>query len=268
MAVLAARLLLILALAPAAGARAGTPAELVAFPGPDGPLAGILYRPAGAGPFPAVLWNHGSERWPGGQPDLADYFVSKGFVFFMPHRAGHGQSPGHDDTPVGPAVADGTETARAVVASHERINLEVMAAGRWLMERPFVDARAAAMVGCSFGGIQTLLAAEKGMGFRAFVAFAPGAKSWRNRYLRDRLARAVASAQAPVFILQAENDVSTGPTRELGPVAAARGGRFWIYPAYGTSSQDGHWAFATEAGGTRVWGEDVMGFLRGSLAPR
>ncbi len=37
-------------------------------------LKGFLYKPAGAGPFPAVLWNHGSEKLPGWQPELAAFY--------------------------------------------------------------------------------------------------------------------------------------------------------------------------------------------------
>jgi dipeptidyl aminopeptidase/acylaminoacyl peptidase len=41
-------------------------AQLVAFEAGDGKqLHGFLYLPAGDGPFPAVLWNHGSEKLPG-----------------------------------------------------------------------------------------------------------------------------------------------------------------------------------------------------------
>ena len=38
----------------------GTVAEVVSFPSGGNTLSGVVYRPAGAGPFPAVLWNHGS----------------------------------------------------------------------------------------------------------------------------------------------------------------------------------------------------------------
>src|SRR5256885_8745974 len=71
-------------------------AQLVAFAGPDGTdeLRDFLYVPPGRGPFPAVLWNHGSERLPGWQPELARFYNGKGFVFFIPHRRGHGRSPG------------------------------------------------------------------------------------------------------------------------------------------------------------------------------
>ena len=29
-------------------------------------LAGVVYKPDGPGPFPTVIWNHGSEKTPGG----------------------------------------------------------------------------------------------------------------------------------------------------------------------------------------------------------
>src|SRR5450755_1536646 len=68
-------------------------AQLVAFRAADGAtLHGFLYLPQGAGPFPAVLWNHGSEKWPGWQPDLAAFYTANGFAFFIPHRRGQGRS--------------------------------------------------------------------------------------------------------------------------------------------------------------------------------
>jgi dipeptidyl aminopeptidase/acylaminoacyl peptidase len=57
-------------------------------------LQGWIYKPAGKGPFPAVLYNHGSDKAPGWFPTLGKYWTSKGYVFFVPHRRGHGRSPG------------------------------------------------------------------------------------------------------------------------------------------------------------------------------
>jgi len=242
-------------------------AELVSFEGPNGELHGFLFKPPGHGPFPAILWNHGSEKLPGWQPDLADFFTSKGFVFFLPHRAGQGRSPGtyvldEVNSPRGAPDAD-----RLAVQVHERANRDVVAASVWLTKQPFVDASRVAMVGCSFGGIQTLLSAEKGLGFKAFVAFAPAAMSWANLPLRERLKGAVSNAKAPVFILQAANDFSTEPTIVLGPEVVKNGGVARLYPAFGASAKDGHWAFATVTAGTSVWGDDVLGFLRRNLCP-
>lgn len=44
-------------------------ARPISFPSSGGTLYGFLYVPEGKGPFPAVLWNHGSEKRPGWQPE-------------------------------------------------------------------------------------------------------------------------------------------------------------------------------------------------------
>jgi len=62
--------------------------ELVAFPSGALTLHGFLYRPRGDGPFPAVVFNHGSERLPGDKRGQAMFYASHGFVLFVPHRRG------------------------------------------------------------------------------------------------------------------------------------------------------------------------------------
>src|SRR5262249_31444070 len=183
--------------------------KLVAFPGPQGELRGYLYKPAGDGPFPAILWNHGSERLPGWQPDLAEFFTSHGYVFFIPHRSGHGKSPGAYIMDRVNATRGTPSGDRIMIQAQDQANLDVVAAAEWLQKQTFVDSSRMAMMGCSFGGIQTLLSSEKGLGFKAFVSFAPAAKSWSNVQLQDRLRDAAAHPKAPVFILQAANDFST-----------------------------------------------------------
>src|SRR2546423_58854 len=67
----------------------------VTFAAADLVLHGRLFVPDGAGPFPAVVWNHGSEKAPGPYfPGLARPFVAAGYVFFAPFRRGQGTSPG------------------------------------------------------------------------------------------------------------------------------------------------------------------------------
>ncbi len=68
--------------------------KFVSFPSGDLTLHGFLYKPEGDGPFPAIIWNHGSEKLPGQQPELARFYTKQGFVFFTPHRHGQGRSPG------------------------------------------------------------------------------------------------------------------------------------------------------------------------------
>ena len=123
------------------------------------------------------------------------------------------------------------------------------------------------MSGVSFGGIQTLLAAEKGLGVRAFAAFAPGAMSWRwVTGLDARLEAAVQHAQAPVLIVQAQNDYNLGPSQQLGPLLEKAGrGRAVVFPAFGTTEQEGHGGFARRAEGTAVWGPTVLEFFRAAV---
>jgi dienelactone hydrolase len=251
-------------------------AQLITFPATDGvQLHGYFYLPAGhgPGPFPAVLWNHGSERLPGWQPELAAFYNANGFAFFIPHRRGHGQSGA-----AGPYIMDrqpsrlaivvtGASAGRKVIALHEEANQDVEAALAWLKARRDIDPGRIVMSGVSFGGIQTLLAAEKGAGVRAFVAFAPGAMSWRSvTGLDDRLAQAAQRAQAPVLIVQAKNDFNLGPSRVLGPLLEKAGkGRAVVFPPFGATEQEGHGAFARQTEGTEVWGPTVLEFLRRAL---
>jgi len=232
-------------------------ARLVSFPSPGGTMSGFLYVPEGKGPFPAVLWNHGSEKRPGWQPQLAAFYNAHGFVFFLPHRRGQGRSPG-------PYIMDeirSSGNAMAVADAHRSANQDVVAAMDWLKTQPEVDASRVVVSGCSFGGIQTLLTAGKGLGARAFIAFAPAAQSWSNGPVDQMLEDAVKHAKAPVFILQAKNDYSTQPAEVLGKIAKAHGGQAKIYPAFGNTAQEGHWDFATSTAGIAIWQEDVLQFI-------
>ncbi|HEY6924871.1 MAG TPA: prolyl oligopeptidase family serine peptidase [Steroidobacteraceae bacterium] len=235
--------------------------SLVSFQGPVGStLQGYLYVPKGTGPFPAILWNHGSEHDPASQPVLARFYTSHGFVFFVPHRHGQGRSPGR-------YIMDEIRESRGAefTAAQERANLDVAAALRWLRERPQVDPKKVVISGCSFGGIQAILAAEHLPDARAFIAFAPGAMSWSNGRIQEFLERSLRKATGPVLILQAHNDYSLGPSIFLGKIAALHGGRSMVYPDFGTTSQDGHWKFATSAAGINIWGGDVLAFIAAAL---
>src|SRR5437763_1094054 len=74
-----------------------------------------------------------------------------------------------------------------------------------------------AAAGWSDGGIETLLAAERGVGFKAAISISPAALSWNgNRYLQQRLVTAVQKINIPVLLLQPPRDASLEPSRVLG----------------------------------------------------
>src|SRR5215470_362680 len=105
--------------------------KLVSFPSGDLTLRGFLYKPEGNGPFPAIIWNHGSEKLPGQQPELARFYTGLGFVFFLPHRHGQGRSPGdYIEDLIQQYIAhekDRTLTEKYVVKLHEAYNQDVIA---------------------------------------------------------------------------------------------------------------------------------------------
>jgi carboxymethylenebutenolidase len=235
--------------------------EEVAFASGGRELHGFMWKPAGAGPFRAVLWNHGSEKLPGSQPALAKFYTSHSYVFFVPHRRGQGRSPG-DYIQDLIAQAPPAERAQRMVELQQAEVEDVIAALTYLRSRSFVDPARIVLSGCSYGGIQTLLAGERDLGAKALVPFAPGAMSWeQNERLQDRLVQAVDLAKAPIFLIQAANDYSLSPSRVLSSEASKKKKPFQskIYPSFGSTHQDGHWGFCSSA--TEVWGNDVLVFL-------
>jgi len=93
------------------------------------------------------------------------------------------------------------------IALHEAHLEDQLAALAYLKQLSDVDSQRIAVAGCSYGGIQTVLAieanADQKLGLRAAIDFAGGAMSWRSLTLRDRMIRAVRKADIPVlFILK------------------------------------------------------------------
>lgn len=243
------------------------PAEAVevVFPSGGHQLHGFLWKPEGTGPFPAVVWNHGSEKLPGSHPVLANFYTSHSYVFFVPHRRGQGRSPG-DYIQDLIAQAPPGERARRMVELQEVEVEDVIAAVNYLKSQAFIAPARIAISGCSYGGIQTLLAGERDLGVKALVPFAPGAMSWeRNVALQDRLLHSIDLAKAPIFLIQAQNDYDLAPSRVLSKEASKKHKDFQskIYPAFGHSHQEGHWGFCSTA--TDVWGADVLALLEAQM---
>jgi dienelactone hydrolase len=149
-----------------------------------------------------------------------------------------------------------------IVGLQEFYNKDVEAAVAWLKEQKWADPSRIAMMGISFGGTQTILSAEKGMGVKAFLPYAPAAQSW-NPVLADRLKKAVRQARAPIFIIQAQNDYSVEPAKVLGSELEKKGppNHAKIYPSFGSTTQDGHWGFGSRRDGIAIWSPDVDAFL-------
>jgi len=83
--------------------------EVVSYSSGSLILKGLLYKPVGEGPFPVMIFNHGSApgMWNNKAfEQIAPRFTNRGWVFFAPYRRGQGLSES-----AGPFISD--EISRA-----------------------------------------------------------------------------------------------------------------------------------------------------------
>jgi dienelactone hydrolase len=236
-------------------------------------LAGYLYQPTGPGPFPAVLWNHGSEPDPGGGPQfdsVAAVFVPAGFAVFAPMRRGHSDSQGEyirQSIQQESSLHGQAAGLRLGVHLLETSQVDDQLAGlAFLKRQPFVDTTRLVVAGCSFGGIQTIFGAARHVRYRAAVPISPAALSWNNSPdLQARLKDAVSKIDIPVFLIQPAKDASLEPAKVLGPILTRRNAinRVKIFPAVGPEAQQAH-CFGG-APGMHIWGPEAVAFVEAVL---
>jgi dienelactone hydrolase len=251
--------------------------ETIVIPSGKLRLKAFLWKPIGSGPFPTVLFNHGSG---GADADhtaglpmteaaerLAPLFLKYGYAFVYLFRRGQGLSADQ-----GSFMQDILQREEAVKGKEARQHLQfmlattdhlddVLAALSFLKTAPAIDSKRIAILGHSFGGQLTLLAAERDNTIRAAVTFGAAANSWEHSpELRKRLLAAAEKTAAPIMLIQAANDYSTAPGQELAEELRGLHKSYVlkIYPPVGQTSDDGH-NFLYLA--IPQWEEDVFNFL-------
>jgi dienelactone hydrolase len=258
-------------------------AEIVEFRSGNLHLKAFLWRPSGTGPFPAVLFNHGS-----GGPDalhtsgmtmreaaetLGPVFVKHGYVFLFPCRRGQGLSADQ-----GRFIQDALNEEEKDKGSDARQKLQLalmagpqlddtLAALSFLKTRTGVDSHRIAVIGHSFGGQLTILDAEHDKSLRAAVTFGAAANSWaKSPELRSRLLTAIDKVAVPVMLVHAANDYDTSPGRDLAAELQRHHKRHLlkIYPAVGETPDDGH---SQVYRAIPQWETEVFRFLDANLRP-
>jgi dipeptidyl aminopeptidase/acylaminoacyl peptidase len=167
----------------AVGQQASIAQETVVVPSGKLGLRAFLWKPAGPGPFPAVLFCHGSGGADAGHTaglpiteageKLATLFLKHGYAFMYLFRRGQGLSADqgrfmqnilqHQETAKG---KEARQHLQFVLASTDHLD-DVMAGLSFLKASPAIDAKRVAIAGHSFGGQLTLLAAERDDTLRA-----------------------------------------------------------------------------------------------------
>lgn len=228
-------------------------------------LKGYLHLPPGEGSSPCMIVNHGSSIDQGSldvsQPATAALLTSWGIASFLPHRRGYGNSPGmpwRDDVGV---PYESPEYPARLNARLARESEDVLAALDCLCAVPEIRPEHIGVMGVSFGGINTLLAAAGSTRFTCAVEFAGAAMNWdHNPDLRASMTDAARKLRMPIFFIQADNDYSIRPTKELAAALQGSNHVVWskIYPGFGCNAMEGH-QFGHR--GSMIWGEEVKKFL-------
>jgi carboxymethylenebutenolidase len=248
------------------------PAVEVFYPSASLRIQAYLYRPDGTGPFPAVIYNHGSR--PAGRERqsvrfeyIGELLTRAGYAVLIPERRGYGRSDG---------PTWGEEVGRSnerVVPRLEAETDDVLAAARYLQALPFVDSKRIGIMGWSFGGVVTMFAVSRTREFAVAVNQAGGALSWNgNAAMRSALVAAAEKATTPALLLVAQNDRTTASITTVGDILTRRGvpHRMVIYEPFappqspGTNAP-GHSVFSAQ--GMHVWEKDVLEFLGRYLGP-
>ena len=125
-------------------------------------IATITYKPAGAGPFPTLIFHHGSTG-SGRDParfaasydprTLARWFTDRGWAVILPSRRGRSGSEGTYDEGFEPDRAQGYSCEpKLALAGAERALRDLDAITPVLLAQAFVDRRRVAISGHSRGG--------------------------------------------------------------------------------------------------------------------
>jgi dienelactone hydrolase len=125
----------------------------------------IIYKPPGSGPFPTLMFNHGSTGT-GANPayfktsyaatSLAFYFNKQGWLVAFPQRRGRGRSDGFYNEGLEPNRSGYSCTPEIAFRGIERALQDLEEAVKYLKNRPDVDSRRMLIGGQSRGGILSI----------------------------------------------------------------------------------------------------------------
>jgi len=241
-------------LAAVPGAANAAELEWVEFTVPGGAKVKALFaRPDETGPFPAVMYNHGTKvREDGYQISAGDGYDVKDFVRALSGRGFAALAPIRDhlsELDYSEAIPPGIEA--------------VSAAYTYLRARPEIDKERIGMVGFSEGGLVTTWVAQRLDSLKAVVLLSPASMRDARRYnLKTATARNnLEKITAPVFLTMGRNDhgsIKKNVNRRLIPNMESLGKDFRYKTDY---LGDHRWFWKPRA----AYFNDVLDFLEKRL---
>lgn len=236
-------------------------------------LETVIAKPKGDGPFPTLLFNHGSTgnghdpasfRTTSTSPALARFFVESGWLVALPQRRGRGKSGGR----YGEGLAsDGTGYSHDpahTLAGFERALEDVAEVHQHLLSRSDVDAHRLVVGGHSRGGaLAVAYAGEHPNAFDGVLNFVGG---WLGdqcttaQEVNGTVFRRGTSFEKPMLWLYANNDpfYTLAHSRENFETFTRAGGRGFFQVVETDPYEDGHHI----VGRPDRWGKMVGEYLQ------
>lgn len=238
-------------------------------------IATKILRPQGAGPFGAIVLNHGVPLTAAERrlesPELllqtAAVLARRGYAVVMPLRRGFGATGGWFAEDAGSCAHPDYRGGEAAAAQ------DIMAAYNFARRLPYVDGSRMILAGQSAGGVASLYAAATRApeGLVAVLAFAAGrggdplrhpGEACASEKLGQLFAELGAQVKVPVLFHYASNDLFFNAKTSRLWFDRFRGGggraEYVLQPPFG---QNGHYVF-TDGAGARHWVPAVGRFLR------
>ncbi len=231
----------------------------------------VTCKPSGSGPFPALLFNHGSTGMGNDtavfattvtSPALARFFNDRGWMVVFPQRRGRGKSGGVYAEGLEPDGSGYSNRPGCALAGFSHALHDVECAVAHLLERPDVDRDRLLIGGHSRGGFLALAAAGAQPGlFQGVLNFAGG---WVDEQatadeINGGLAVRGAGFAGPTLWLYADHDPFYGlahSRKNFGAFVAA-GGKGSFHVLATDAGQDGH----NILGFSGLWGSIVQPLL-------
>ena len=215
----------------------------------------IVFKPFGPGPFPTLMFNHGSTGEAANPayfersysaPSLAFWFNERGWLVAFPQRRGRGRSDGRYDEGLDPSGSGYSCRYELAVRGLERALQDVDQAVRYLRGRSDVDGTRMLIGGQSRGGLLSIVYAgthpERFGGVINFVGGWVGERCREMEVIHTAMFRRGGSFRNPTLWLYGENDSTYGiaHSRNSFDAFVAEGGK-GSFRSYSLGpAKDGH----------------------------
>jgi dienelactone hydrolase len=237
---------------------------VIGIPSGDVTLETTVFKPAGAGPFPMIVFNHG--KLPGAPRNqqrsrplaLAREFVRHGYVVVVPNRRGFADSGGE-------YAGNGCNVEANGYAQAD----DVAAAVAYMSEQSYVDKTRIVVAGTSHGGLAAIAYGARDAvgvpGVRGLINFSGGLRQDECAGWQKNLTRAFRTygehVHLPSLWLYGANDsVWPGPLADEMFTAFSENGAKAQMVNYGNYKSDAH-RLVGDRDGVQIWWPRVEAFL-------